>query len=136
MNYLISITAPTPRARALAASLPQRLGTCDSPPPLPNAPCPCGAAQGSHTRLFINGFNVFDYLSPTFVQSVTPCVTLANNTAHEIYFYFAATVSRRKSPAHARQPRPPLHSSRIVTCLPRHGPSTHPPARLPRAPMN
>ncbi|KXZ55015.1 hypothetical protein GPECTOR_3g178 [Gonium pectorale] len=49
--------------------------------------------QGPHTRLYIDGQNVFDFQSETQLMIVTPCITLSNNTAHEIFFYFAARVS-------------------------------------------
>ncbi|GFR48272.1 hypothetical protein Agub_g10138 [Astrephomene gubernaculifera] len=49
--------------------------------------------QGPHTRLYINGQGIFDLQSDSQLQTVTPCVTLRNGTAHEIYFYFAARVN-------------------------------------------
>ncbi|GLC33969.1 hypothetical protein PLESTF_000182700 [Pleodorina starrii] len=49
--------------------------------------------QGPHSRLYVNDQLVFDFQSETQLMIVSPCITLQNNTAHEIYFYFAARMN-------------------------------------------
>ncbi len=58
--------------------------------------------QGPHTRLVINGHHVFDFQSDSQLMVVTPCVQLQNNTAHEIYFYFATRVRRLRDAENLR----------------------------------
>lgn len=48
--------------------------------------------QGPHTRIYINNQLIVDFQHDTQQMVVTPCVTLQNNTAHELFFYFATQV--------------------------------------------
>ncbi|KAG2483909.1 hypothetical protein HYH03_017230 [Edaphochlamys debaryana] len=49
--------------------------------------------QGPHTRLLIDGQNIFDFMSVQQLQTVTPCVNLRSGVTHEIFLFFAARVN-------------------------------------------